>query len=61
MATGTLRVTAEELLRMPDDGSRYELVEGELRKMPPAGKWASGTPKWLGFEASLKTNAPKLA
>lgn len=29
--------TAEELLRMPDDGSRYELVEGELRKMAPAG------------------------
>ncbi len=31
------QVTAEELLRMPDDGSRYELVEGELRKMVPAG------------------------
>ncbi len=30
-------VTAEELLRMPDDGFRYELVEGELRKMAPAG------------------------
>lgn len=30
-------VTAEELLRKPDDGFRYELVEGELRKMVPAG------------------------
>ncbi len=30
-------VTAEELLEMPDDGSRYELVRGELRKMAPAG------------------------
>lgn len=30
-------VTAEELLAMPDDGSRRELVRGELRKMPPAG------------------------
>jgi Uma2 family endonuclease len=30
-------VTAEELLRMPDDGYRYELVRGELRKMTPAG------------------------
>jgi Uma2 family endonuclease len=30
-------VTADELLRMPDDGFRYELVKGELRKMPPAG------------------------
>jgi len=29
--------TAEELLRMPDDGSRYELVRGELRRMAPAG------------------------
>jgi Uma2 family endonuclease len=30
-------MTAEELLRMPDDGFRYELVRGELRKMGPAG------------------------
>ena len=30
-------VTAEELLRMPDDGFRYELVRGELRRMTPAG------------------------
>jgi len=29
--------TEEDLLRMPDDGYRYELVRGELRKMPPAG------------------------
>jgi Uma2 family endonuclease len=37
MTTRTRAVTAEELLRMPDDGFRYELVRGELRKMPPAG------------------------
>ena len=37
MATRTRPVTAEELLRMPDDGFRYELVKGELRKMVPAG------------------------
>ena len=30
-------VTADELLDMPDDGYRYELVRGELRKMAPAG------------------------
>ena len=30
-------VTAEELLEMPDDGYRYELLRGELRKMAPAG------------------------
>ena len=30
-------VTAEELYAMPDDGFRYELVRGELVKMPLAG------------------------
>lgn len=30
-------MTAEELLRMPDDGFRYELIRGELKKMVPAG------------------------
>ena len=30
--------TAEDLLRMPDDGMRHELVRGELRTMPPAGE-----------------------
>ena len=31
------QVTADELLHMPDDGFRYELVRGELRRMAPAG------------------------
>lgn len=31
-------VTADELLRLPDDGKRHELVRGELRTMPPAGE-----------------------
>jgi Uma2 family endonuclease len=31
------RSTASELFEMPDDGFRYELVKGELRKMSPAG------------------------
>jgi len=30
-------VTVDELLHMPDDGFRYELVRGELRRMTPAG------------------------
>lgn len=30
-------MTAEELLHLPDDSYRYELVKGELRQMPPAG------------------------
>ena len=36
MTTGSL-VTADELLLMKDDGLRYELVRGELRKRSPAG------------------------
>ncbi len=35
--TTTALVTADELLQMKDDGFRYELVRGELRKMSPAG------------------------
>src|SRR4051794_23065726 len=34
--TGT-EMTAEELLRLTDDGKRYELLEGELREIAPAG------------------------
>lgn len=37
MTIETRHTTAEELLRMPDDDCRYELVRGELRKMTPAG------------------------
>lgn len=31
-------ITAEELLKLPDDGCRYELVQGKLEKMAPAGE-----------------------
>lgn len=31
------RLTAEDLLRLPNDGKRRELVEGEIREMAPAG------------------------
>jgi Uma2 family endonuclease len=37
MTVQTKPVTAEELLNMPDDGLRRELVRGELREMVPAG------------------------
>ena len=33
--TTTKLVTADELLAMPDDGYRHELVKGELIRMPP--------------------------
>lgn len=35
--TVTSLMTAEELLQRPDDGFRYELVRGELRKISPTG------------------------
>ena len=37
MASQLRTMTADELLAMPDDGIRRELVEGELREMVPAG------------------------
>lgn len=37
MATAQKLMTAAELLRLPKNGCRYELVEGELRAMTPAG------------------------
>jgi Uma2 family endonuclease len=37
MAQEARAITADELLRMPDDGYKYELVAGRLRKMTPAG------------------------
>ena len=36
-ATRTRLMTADELLDMPDDGWRYELIRGELIRMSPAG------------------------
>lgn len=30
-------LTADDLAKQPDDGTRYELVKGVLQKMPPAG------------------------
>ncbi len=55
MATTTRRVTAEELLRIPRGGFRYELVRGELKKMPPAGH-ARGEYA-LSIGASLRAHA----
>jgi Uma2 family endonuclease len=30
-------MTADDLLVLPDDGYQYDLIEGELVRMPPAG------------------------
>jgi Uma2 family endonuclease len=37
MSIAARLVTADELFRMPEDSWRYELIEGELRRMTPAG------------------------
>ena len=37
MTTAKKLLTAADLLAMPDDGKRYELVQGELIAMPPPG------------------------
>ena len=37
MTAATRLMTADELLDMPDDGYRYELIRGELIRMSPAG------------------------
>ncbi len=38
MSTTSLALmTAGELMELPDDGFRYELINGELEKMPPPG------------------------
>jgi Uma2 family endonuclease len=37
MSVDTRLMTADELLQMPDDGMKHELVRGELTTMSPAG------------------------
>jgi Uma2 family endonuclease len=37
MTTSARTMTADDLLRMPDDGMRHELIRGVLTTMPPAG------------------------
>ena len=39
MTTTTRPMTVKELLELPDDGHRHELVRGELRRMAAAGNY----------------------
>jgi Uma2 family endonuclease len=41
-------MTAEELLRLSDDGMRHELLDGELRTMAPAGGPHGRAGGWAG-------------
>ena len=60
MVTTTPLMTAEELLNMPDDGFRYELVRGELRKRPLAGQ-THGRLRFQYKSLSWRTRQGKLA
>jgi Uma2 family endonuclease len=52
--------TADELLRMPDDGQRHELVRGELRTMTPAGSEHGVVGSFLAGELVPHVRARKL-
>ncbi len=52
MAEPRTLMTADELLHLPDDGWRYELVAGELIKMAPAG----GEHGYVGNRAQDRLN-----
>ena len=53
-------MTADDLLRMPDDGWRYELVQGELRRMPPPGYQHGRTASRIGVSLSVHVDSHNL-
>src|SRR5437867_3365473 len=50
MTTERQTMTADELLHLPDDGMRHELIHGELRTMPPAGGLHGVVANLLAFQ-----------
>ena len=57
MVTTTRPMTAEELLNMPDDGFRFELVRGELRKRSPAGHVHGRHTAYIGVSLGAQVKA----
>lgn len=47
--TTTPLMTAEELFQLPDDDCKYELMEGELIRMPPTGAEHGDAAMNVGF------------
>jgi Uma2 family endonuclease len=60
MSTATELLTADDLLRQPHDGYRYELVKGELIKMPPAGNIHGKRTMRLGWRLAHHVEANDL-
>lgn len=60
MSTATELLTADDLLRQPHDGYRYELVKGELIKMPPAGNIHGKRTMRLGWRLARHVEANDL-
>ena len=60
MSTATELLTANDLLRQPSDGYRYELVKGELIKMPPAGNIHGKRTMRLGWRLARHVEANDL-
>lgn len=53
-------VPAEQLFAMPDDGFRYDLVDGALRKMSPAGHRHGAVAMNLGVPIGMHCKSNKL-
>src|SRR5258708_2665383 len=47
MTTQERLYTVEDMLHMPDDGRRYELLNGELIEMPPSSKQNTVLAAWI--------------
>src|SRR5918998_5254427 len=60
MAVARQQVTADELLHMPDDGFRYELIRGELRRMPLAGNVHGGATASFAWRLALHVEENRL-
>ena len=49
MTTAKRLMTAEELFKLPDDGRRYELLDGVLVEMAPTNRFHGRTENRLGY------------
>jgi Uma2 family endonuclease len=53
-------INAEDLLKLPNDGFRYELIRGELKKTPPAGDEHGDVTMQFGWRLAQYVNAHDL-